>query len=355
MLQWFNEMMVWSKANIETWGPSSIIIIIGILIGLGFKRFVHTRLKRAAQRSKWKGDDAVLDAIEPHIVIWFFLGALSLTVNSVEMEGPFNTYIFKFLVVVLISSITMALSRLVVSLLDLWADDQDKGFPSTSMFTNIVRITVYLIGVLIILDSLNISIAPMLTALGVGGLAVSLALKDTLSDVFAGLHILLSKKVQPGDFISLDSGEMGYITNISWRNTIMMERTNNVIHIPNTRLSSAIVKNYDSGDPSFSVKIPIGVGYDSDLDLVEKVTMEVIQDIQATIDETDKNFEPTIRFQTFGESSINLMAYFRGKRYGDQHPIIHNFIKKLHKRFGQERIEIPFPMRTVIHRNQNEE
>ena len=223
------------------------------------------------------------------------------------------------------------------------------------MFTNIVRITVYLIGVLIILDSLNISIAPMLTALGVGGLAVSLALKDTLSDVFAGLHILLSKKVQPGDFISLDSGEMGYITNISWRNTIMMERTNNVIHIPNTRLSSAIVKNYDSGDPSFSVKIPIGVGYDSDLDLVEKVTMEVTQGIQDTIDETDKNFEPTMRFQTFGESSINLMAYFRGKRYGDQHPIIHNFIKKLHKRFGQERIEIPFPMRTVIHRNQIEE
>ena len=83
--------------------------------------------------------------------------------------------------------------------------------------------------------------------------------------------------------------------------------------------------------------------------------MEVIQDIQATIDETDKNFEPTMRFQTFGESSINLMAYFRGKRYGDQHPIIHNFIKKLYKRFGQEKIEIPFPMRTVIHRNQNEE
>ena len=326
MLQWFTEMMVWSKANIEMWGPSTIIIVIGILFGLGFKRFVHTRLKRAAQRSKWKGDDAVLDAIEPHIVIWFFLGALSLTVNSVEMEGPFNTYI----VVVLIGSITMALSRLVVSLFALWADDQDKGFPSTTMFTNIVRITVYLIGVLIIFDSLNISIAPMLTALGIGGLAVSLALKDTLSDVFAGLHILLSKKVQPGDFISLDSGEMGYITNISWRNTIMMERTN-------------------------TVKIPIGVGYDSDLDLVEKVTMEVTQEIQDTIDETDKNFEPTMRFQTFGESSINLMVYFRGKRYGDQHPIIHNFIKKLHKRFGQERIEIPFPMRTVIHRNQIEE
>ena len=82
---------------------------------------------------------------------------------------------------------------------------------------------------------------------------------------------MLSKKVEPGDFVSLDSGEMGYIKNISWRNTKMLERSNNLIHIPNTKLSTAIIKNYDSGDPSFSVKIPLGVSYDSDLDHVGKV------------------------------------------------------------------------------------
>ena len=88
------------------------------------------------------------------------------------------------------------------------------------MFTNFVRIAIYVIGVLIILDSLNISIAPMITALGVGGLAVSLALKDTLSDVFAGLHILLSKKVQVGDFVQIDTGDMGYVK-------IFLEKYNN--------------------------------------------------------------------------------------------------------------------------------
>ena len=348
-------MMDWFKANAEMWGPPASIVVIGILLGWGFKRFIHVRLKKAAEKSKWKGDDAILDAIEPHIVLWFFLGALSLAAGGVEIVDPYNDYISKFLVIVVIGSMTLALSRLVVSLIDLWAHGQDKGFPSTTMFTNFVRITVYLVGVLIILDALNISITPMLTALGVGGLAISLALKDTLSDVFAGLHILLSGKVQPGDFIQLDSGEMGYITNISWRNTTMMERTNNVIHIPNTRLSAAIVKNYDSGESSFSVKIQVGVSYDSDLEKVEQITSEVIQDVQDSLDESNKNFEPTMRFQTFGESSINLMVYFRGNRYGDQHPIIHNFIKKLHRRYEEEGIEIPFPMRTVIHRNQNEE
>ena len=194
----------------------------------------------------------------------------------------------------------------------------------------------------------------MITALGVGGLAVSLALKDTLSDVFAGLHILLSKKVQVGDFVQIDTGDMGYVQNISWRNTTIMERTNNIIHIPNTRLSSAIIKNFDSGDPSFSIKIPVGVGYGSDLEKVEKVTQKVIDEIQNSLEETNKNYQPAMRFQNFGESSINLMVYFRGNRYGDQNPIINSFIKLLHKKYALAGIEIPFPMRTIIHKNEKQ-
>ena len=352
--------MDWYYNNIEILGPPALTIVCGILLGFIFKRFVHSRLKKAAERSNWAGDDAVLEAIEPHIVVWFFLGALSISVSKIEAVQPQNTYLIsilndyapKFLIIVLICSITLAIGNLAVSIFDLWARDQEKGFPSTTMFTNFVRIAIYVIGILIILDALSISITPMITALGVGGIAVSLALKDTLTDVFAGLHILLSKKVQVGDFIQLDSGEMGYIQNISWRNTIMMERTNNIIHIPNTRLSSAIIKNFDSGDPSFSVKIPVGVGYSSDLDEVEKVTKKVINEIQSSMEETNNNYEPTMRFQNFGESSINLMVYFRGNRYGDQNPIIHQFIKTLHKRYSEAGIEIPFPMRTVIHKNE---
>tara|TARA_B110000196_G_scaffold303779_1_gene299911 strand:+ start:9406 stop:10470 length:1065 start_codon:yes stop_codon:yes gene_type:complete len=352
--------MEWFNSNMKILGPPALIIVFGILLGFIFKRFVHSRLKKAAERSNWAGDDAVLEAIEPHIVVWFFLGALSISMSTIEAVQPQNTYLMKilndyvskFLIIVLIGSITLAIGNLAVRLFDFWARDQEKGFPSTTMFTNFVRIAIYIIGTLIILDALNISITPMITALGLGGLAVSLALKDTLTDVFAGLHILLSKKVQVGDFIQLDTGDMGYVQNISWRNTIIMERTNNIIHIPNTRLSSAIIKNFDSGDPSFSVKIPIGVGYSSDLEKVEKITKEVIEKIQSSMEETNNNYEPTMRFQNFGESSINLMVYFRGNRYGDQNPIIHQFIKTLHKRYAEEGIEIPFPMRTVIHKNE---
>ena len=345
--------LIQSNQLMNTWFIPATIVFIGIVLGMIFKQVVHTRLKKAALTSEWEGDDIILHAVESQIVLWFFWAALSLALRDVEIAEPFGLYISNFLIIILMASITHAAAKLIVGLLDLWSKKQGGGFPSTTMFTNFVWITVYSIGLLVILDALDISIAPMLTALGIGGLAVSLALKDTLTDVFAGLHILLSKKVQPGDFVSLDSGEMGYIQNITWRNTKMLERTNNIIHIPNTKLSKAIIKNYDSGDSSFSVKIPMGVGYDSDLDVVERVVMEVANDLHQKMDEMNKKSTPSIKFKGFGESSIDFMVYFRGNKYGDQNPIIHEFVKKLHKRFNDEGIDIPFPMRTVIQRSES--
>jgi len=333
---------------LDQWLSPLIVILGATVFGLIFKVVVHSRLSKIAEHSKWEGDDVIISSVESQIVFWFFLLGLSLALKDTPIPDQYALYVGNLLSILLIASITHASAKLVVGLLELWSKKQGGGFPSTTIFTNIVWITVYVIGLLIILDNLDISIAPMLTALGVGGLAVSLALKDTLSDVFAGLHILLSKKVEPGDFVSLDSGEMGYIQNISWRNTKMLERSNNLIHIPNTKLSTAIIKNYDSGDPSFSVKIPLGVSYNSDLDHVGQVVMEVAKELHDSMEEVNKDAEPSFKFRAFGESSIDLAVYFRGNKYGDQNPIIHEFIKRVHKRFSKEGIDIPYPVRTIV-------
>ena len=340
--------------NISLWIIPLMIVFTGTLFGFLFKKSIISQLKVAAKKSKWEFDDLLLKSVESQIVFWFFLISLSVGLQDIKIAEVYGTYISQILIILVISSVTHAAANLTNGILIIWSKKQGRGFPSTSMFSNFVVITVYLTGLLIILDSLKISIAPMLTALGVGGIAVSLALKDTLSDVFAGLHILLSKKVQPGDFVSLDSGEMGYIKNITWRNTTMLERTNNIIHIPNNQLSSAIVKNYDSNDPSFSIKIPIGVSYDSNLEEVEKIVLEVANEIHSEMKETNKNSKPALKFRQFGESSIDFVVYFKGNKYGDQNPIIHQFIKKIHKRFKSEKIEIPFPIRTIVSRSESE-
>ena len=125
----------------------------------------------------------------------------------------------------------------------------------------------------------------------------------------------------------------------------------NIINIPNSRLSSAIIKNYDTRESSFSVRVQIGVSYDSNLEKVAKVTKEVADTVASNVEGCNKDSEPVIRFFEFGDSSINLKVYFKAEKYGDQHNIKDIFIRRLHERYNQEGIEIPFPIRTLIHQN----
>ena len=333
------------------WGIPVLILAAGILVGWLFKKIIHYKLKNLTQKTQWKGDDIALKAVESQILPWIALAALYIAFKNLEIVEPFKLYFDRFILVAIILSITFALKNLLVGILNEWSKKQGRGFPSTKIFTNLIKIIIITVGILIALESLNISITPMLTALGIGGLAISLALKDTLSDLFSGLHILLSKKVQPGDFIEVDGGIRGYITNITWRNTTMLERTNNVISIPNSRISAAIVRNYDIEDASFSVRIPIGVSYSSNLENVEKITHEVALAVQKEITGAVKGFDPIVRFFEFGDSSINLKVYFQAKQYGDHHELKHEFIKRLHNRYEAEGIVIPFPIRTIIHEN----
>lgn len=338
--------------SLYLWAPPLLIILIGLIAGWVFKRFIYRQLKKITDRTSWKGDDFIFEAIESHVVLWFFLGAFYIAANGTEIAGPYNEYLGYLIKAVLILSVTLVMSKVAVGLLEYWARREGTNLPSTTIFVNLARIIIITVGVLIILQSMNISITPLLTAMGVGGLAISLALKDTLSDFFAGLHILLSQKVKPGDFVHLDSGDRGYVQNITWRHTTLMERTNNIITIPNAKLSAAVLKNYDKGDSSFSVRVPLGVSYDSDLEQVQKVTQEVAEEVVREVDGARKDQVPMVRFYEYGDSSINLKVYFRGEKYGDQHSIIDEFIRRLHKRYKQEGIEIPFPIRTIIHKHE---
>lgn len=333
------------------WGQPIIIIIGAILIGWLFKRFIHSNLQKLAKRTAFKMDDLLLEAVERQIIIWLGLAAIYYIAKTTDYLQQYSEYMTKFIVFALIISITFAVSKFLIGMIDVWSAKQKRSLPSTKIFVNLIRAIILTIGFLVALDFIGVSIAPMLTTLGVGGIAIALALKDTLSDVFAGLHILLSKKVEVGDFVELESGQTGNVTNITWRNTTILERTNNVFNVPNSRLSNVIIKNFDAVDKTFSARVPVGVAYESDLDHVERVTIEVAKEVVSKIEGHDPNFTPFIRYSDFGESSINFKVFFKVLDFGAQYPIIHNFIKRLLVRYNQEGINIPFPIRTLYHMN----
>jgi len=176
---------------------------------------------------------------------------------------------------------------------------------------------------------------------------VALALQRPLGDFFAGIHLILSKQIRIGDYIKLETGEEGYVVDITWRNTTIRQLPNNLVIIPNSRLASLMIINYYQPEKELSVLLNIGVSYSSDLEKVERVTIEVAKEVMKEVPGGVPEFEPFIRYHTFGDFSINFSVILRAKEYTDQFLIKHEFIKRLHRRYRREGIEIPFPIRVV--------
>lgn len=325
----------------------AIFVLGGLLAGIVLEKMVIAGIHRMARKTKWQGDEIIIGAFYRIIIFWCFLGGVYGAVFAVSPAPNIQRLLDKILLVIAILSVTLFFMRLAESFINLYAEKAKGVLPSTTLFVNIAKAFILIIGLLVTLEALNIPIMPILTALGVGGLAVALALQDTLSNLFSGVQVIVSRQIRPGDYVRLSSGEEGYVTDINWRNTAIQALADNTYVIPNAKLASAIVINYNLPEPEMSVLVQVGVSYDSDLDKVEQVTVEVAKQVMNEVPGGVPEFEPFIRYHTFADFSINFSVILRVKEFIDQYPVKHEFIKRLHERYSKEGIEIPFPIRTV--------
>jgi small-conductance mechanosensitive channel len=327
-----------------------IIIILCFLVGFIIKKTVLKRLSRLAKKTRARVDDVFIQALESVIVLWFVLLGVYISINILRMEPRHMDLLVKVFQGLLIFSIFWFLMQLVAKIFMIYSDKLQEQLPAASIFKNAVKILIFAIGVLIILQTLGISITPIITTLGVGGLAVALALQDTLANLFAGFHIVGTKRVKPNDYIRLDSGEEGYVVDVTWRDTLLRQLPNNFMIIPNSRLSSAVVTNFYRPQKAMNVLVEVGIDYGSDLEQAEQVTLEVANQVLKEVPGGVKDFEPFVRYHTFADSSINFTVYLRCEEFFDKFLVQHEFIKRLKKRYDREGINIPFPIRTVIMR-----
>jgi len=323
------------------------IVLFTTIISLVIKRILLVRLEHLAKKTTVSADDIIIRALKGVVLLWGILIGILIALQVVTIPENIRNTLWSMTTVAILFSVTIFFANVLGEFVVSYTAKYSETLPSTSIFRNITRLVILIIGFLIILQTIGISISPLLTALGVGGLAVALALQDTLSNLFAGIHILVSKQVRPGDFIKLETGEEGYVVDISWRNTTIRMLPNNLVVIPNSKLASSIVTNYYMPEKMLSVLVSVGVSYDSDLEKVEEIVIEVAKEVMQTVPGGVPEFEPFVRYSSFGDFSINFSVIMRAKEYTDQFLIRHEFIKRLHKRFKKEGIEIPFPITTV--------
>lgn len=209
------------------------------------------------------------------------------------------------------------------------------------------RVVIYVTAFLVALDSLGVSVTPLVASLGVGSIAVGLALQDTLGNLFSGFYLYLDRPIGIGDWIQLDNGMDGQVVRIGWRSTHLLVSGVNHVVMPNSKLSSSIIVNYSIPNPEVVAVVTFGVAYDSDLNHVESVVLQAATEVIERIRGAVPNSVPLVRMKKFGESSIDLDVTVRVKTFDDRGEVQHELIKALKAACDRERIEIPFPQRVL--------
>ncbi len=327
------------------------IVLLASIFGFIVERVLIASLRRLASTTDIMLDDIVMSSLRGVARWGFFLFGIFAALPVLPIPLSMDDHITKAGRLITLIFACIVVGRFASGVAAHYAH---RLLPSSvSLAKIVVNAIVMTLGLLIIFQTMGIKITAILTALGVGGLAVALALQDTLANFFAGVQILASKQIRIGDYVQLDGGQEGFVSDIGWRSATLKMLNNNIVIVPNTKLSQAIVTNYSLEERDFAVRATIGVAYDSDLEHVEKVTIDVARDVMARIEGAANDFEPLVRFHTFGDSSIQFNVILRYTDYGAQFIAQHELVKALHKRYRDEGIEIPFPIRTLFVRNES--
>lgn len=333
----------------------SIIALISAFILLGIRSVAFTYLHKWAGRTETKIDDIILKSLKTPSLFWCIAIGLYIGAETSDLPAKYVFYFSKAVHIIVIFSITVAIANFSGKIFRNYIQKSNLPLPTTGLAYGILKGTILIIGFLIILSVLGVSITPLLTALGVGGLAVALALQDTLANLFAGIHILMEKSIRVGDFIRLETGQEGYVEDITWRTTRVRMLPNNMVVIPNSKLSQSIVTNYYLPEKSMSLLIPVGVSYSSDPEKVEKVLLDEVGKAVGEIPGLLGDPAPFVRFiPGYGESSLDFTLTCHIREFVDQYLVQHELRKKILMRFRDEGIEMPFPHRTVYVREERD-
>ena len=331
------------------------IALLSIIILLILRNISFRLLHRWAMKTDTEVDNIIIKSFKIPSLYWCIAIGLYVGIGISGLPDKYVFYIGKAIHVIVILSIAIASANLSGKVFTHYIQKSNLPIPTTGLAYGILKGTILILGILITLSVIGISITPLITALGVGGIAVALALQDTLANLFAGIHLLIEKSIRVGDFIRLETGQEGYVEDITWRTTRIRMLPNNMVIIPNNKLSQSIVTNYYLPEKRMSLLIPVGVSYSSDPERVERILVEeakkAVGDIQGLLGDP----EPFVRFiPGFGESSLDFTLICQVREFVDQYVAQHELRKRIFRRFKQEGIEIPFPHRTVYLREEKD-
>jgi small-conductance mechanosensitive channel len=316
---------------------------IGVAYALGLlvNAIVIGRLRKLAARTHGDWDDVVIAELGRRIPLWSVLVGVWIALGYWPLPDRWASFGSNAIRVIGVLSVTLTAAAIASRLVASYGPHITPGVPVSGLMRNMVRILVITLGLLVILRGVGVEITPMLAALGVGGLAIALALQEPLSNLFAGLFITLAGQVRIGDYVRLDAGPEGVISDFNWHSTRIQALAGNLIIVPNAKLAQAIVTNFTLPGHDLGFGVDVTVEYGTDLARVERIAVDVAREILGGAPGVPPDFEPTVRFHTLSDLGVRFSINLRAGAFTDQFVMRHELIRRLTARFAAEGIVMP--------------
>lgn len=335
---------IWGKDLVSTILYLAVFVVLINLAVLLFRNYIKKLFIKGKVSFK---ENIVHDVMQPiyylsvFLVVYFLIKQFEYTVKTEKfIDNIMATFVVFFL--------SMFVSKFVEVIINYWLKVKKKTKQPPRLIAGTVIALIYVVAGLLVLSLWGVQITPLLAALGVGGIALGLGLQETLTNLFAGLHLVSDEPITTGDYIVLKDGTEGFVYDIGWRSTRLKTVQNNVVIIPNGILAQSVIENKSADSSEVSVTIDCGVSYNSDLSKVEKVILDEISKYKKKNEYLNNDFEHVVRFKEFGESNIDFSIILRLNKYDDRFIVKHEIIMAIKDRFDSEKIEISWPVRKIV-------
>lgn len=352
----WNSLTNWAIDITFDWAElltAGIILVAAIALTVLFSKVIFKRLLRLSIVGGANFDIKTAGALRVPISAFILLLGLYLALNIVSLSNAAQQVVDKASAVTAVL-IGAALINGVVSAALFWLEIYFRRTNSDrqrSWMLPLVQRGAWLliaaVTTMLVLDILGININPLVAGFGITGLAVALALQAILGNFFAGTYVMSEGVVKTGDYIETESGIAGYVVDVNWHSTILRTWTNNLVAVPNTKISETVITNYSKPEAPLDVIIYCGVSYESDLTRVKAVSLDTMEKLRREHPDAHKDSEPIFRYEAFGDSNINFYLVMRANNRLAGFEVRSELIEQLHSRLAAEGITINYPMRKL--------
>ena len=337
---------VWSWFKANPWTLGALLILLSLVFSKGIGRFFTKVLTKLVSRTNNTLDDQLIGQLQKPLQLTVVLGSAMLVVHAAITEDHIRDPLFRGLESVLIVVWCMVAIRVCSVSFHEYIRKRSQDRPvahALPLLNNLVMVLLLGLGAYWLLSVWKVNVTPLLASAGIATAAIALASKDTLSNFFGGVSIFVDRPYRLGDYIIMNNGERGKVVDIGVRSTRLLTRDDVLITVPNAIMANTMIINQSGQVPRFRVRAKVGVGYDSDPELVEKTLLDSCRDFPEIISAPS----PRVRFRSFGDSALEYELLFWVREPGDRGRILHEVNTAILKNLRAANVEIPFPQRVV--------